>query len=293
MKAKMAGRVLVLGATGSVGSAVLETMNRRGQVVVAATRQPEAMAAARPADLVTWVRFDYDDPATFEPALAGIDRVFLMVRPGDEASDRTAIPFIHVMERTGVRHVVALTAMGSDQVEGSSLRRIERRLEASRLEWTHLRPNFFMQIFSRPPLLTSIRATGGLRLPAGEGALSFIDVRDIAEVAATVLTESSHTGKAYALTGPDALTHAHVAALISTETGRTIRYEAVDEDTAKHELSAAGFTPARVDRLLGFYAAVRSGWCAPLSTAVADILGRPPVSMARFARDHRRVWMED
>jgi uncharacterized protein YbjT (DUF2867 family) len=288
----MAGKVLVLGATGGVGSALIETMGRRGEAVVGATRRPEAVPAAMADYPVTWVRFDYDDPATFEPALAGIDRVFLVVRPGDDDSDLTAIPFIDVMERVGVRRVVALTAMGVDQLEDSSLRRIERRLEASCLEWTHLRPNFFMQIFSRPPLLTSIRSAGVLRLPAGDGALSFIDVRDIGEVAATVLTTSGRAGRAYTLTGPDSVSHAQAAAIISAAAGRTIGYEAVGEDTAKAELAAAGFPPARIERLLGFYRAVRSGWCAPVSRDVADVLGRPAIGMERFARDHRRVWVE-
>ena len=208
----MAGRVLVLGATGNVGAAVVAALLRCGEPVAAATRRPDD--ARPPLDGAVRVRFDYEDPGTFAAALSGTDRVFLAVRPGDDEADRTAIPFIDAAREAGVRQVVALTAMGVERLDGTALRAIERHIEQTGLGWTHLRPNYFMQIFAREPLLPGIRGAAVIRVPAADASLSFVDVRDIAEVAAAALTSQGHDGQAYTLTGPTALTHGDVAALI-------------------------------------------------------------------------------
>jgi uncharacterized protein YbjT (DUF2867 family) len=287
----MTGRVLVLGGTGCVGAALVNALAGRGTQVAAATRRPhDARPGEVPGEAVR-VRFDYDAPETFVPALAEVDRVFLMVRPGDDEAHLTAIPFLEAVERAGVQRVVALTAMGVERMEGAALRRIERRLEESALAWTVLRPNFFMQIFARDALLEGIRASGVIRIPAGDAALSFIDVRDIADVAATALTTSGHEGQAYTLTGSEALTHEAVAGLISEVTGRAVRYEPLGDDRSASELAAAGLGADRIARLLGFYRAVRAGWCQPVSPDVAGVLGRPPRTMASFVGEHRGIWL--
>jgi uncharacterized protein YbjT (DUF2867 family) len=284
----MAGRVLVLGATGNVGTSLVAALVRRGEEVAAATRRPgDGSAEARG---VVRVMFDYDDSSTFAAALSGVDRVFLAVRPGDDEAHRTAVPFIDAAQHAGVRQVVALTAMGVERLDGTALRIIERHLEQSGLAWTHLRPNFFMQIFAREPLVTAIRASALVCVPAGDAAVSFVDVRDIADVAAEALTASGHERQAYTLTGPAALTHGEVAALLADATGRPIRYQPLDEDQARAVLSGSGLPPSRVERLLGFYRLVRTGWCSPVSPAAASILRRPSRSMAEFVREHAAVW---
>ena len=186
--------------------------------------------------------------------------------------------------------MVALTAMGVERLDGTALRAIERHLEQTGLGWTHLRPNYFMRIFAREPLLQGIRGAAVIRVPAADASLSFVDVRDIAEVAAAALTSQGHDGQAYTLTGPTALTHGDVAALISGATGRAVRYEPLDDAQARAALLASGMPPARVERLLGFYRMVRAGWCSPISPAVAAVLGRPPRSLSEFVREHAAVW---
>jgi uncharacterized protein YbjT (DUF2867 family) len=284
----VSGQVLVIGATGSVGSELVTLLSRMGHRVRAATREPSA--ARSPHGAVEFVRFDFERPQTFAAALDGVDRVFLIARPGDDHADLAAYPLIDEMKRQGVRHVVNLSAMGAESRDDFALRKVERYLEDSEVGFTHLRPNFFMQVFSSGPLLLDIRSTGAIHIPAANARLSFIDVRDIAAVAAATLTERGHTGKAYTLTGVHALDHHEIAQAISRASGRTVQYVPIDEEAARRALEAAGLSPERTERLLGFYRLVREEFCAPVSSDVQTLLGRAPISFAQFASDNASCW---
>src|SRR5206468_7994434 len=131
----MAGRVLVIGATGTVGSRLVTQLDQRGEKVRAATREPAA-ARRHSGGTAELVEFDFERPETFAPALDGADRVFLIARPGDEQADRVAVPLIDEMKRQGVRHVVNLTAMGVEMLDGMALRKVERYLEDSGIGFT-------------------------------------------------------------------------------------------------------------------------------------------------------------
>lgn len=286
--------ILVLGATGTVGSELVARLLQRGVSVRCASRSPGAAATSHhwPVHRVATVELDLERPATFAAAIEGADRAFLIARPGDERPEAVALPLIDAFRRGGVRHVVNLTALGVERADHAvGLRRVELYLEASGIAFTHLRPNFFMQLFSSPPLLEQIRTTRTLRVAAGDARLSFIDARDIAAVAAVALCETGHEGRAYSLTGPESIDHADVARQISAATGVEIRYVPLGESEARAMLSGAGFSAERIERLTRFYRLVRSGAAAPVTPDVPAVLGRPARSFAEFARDHAAVWV--
>lgn len=285
----MTGPILVIGATGAVGSELVAQLRGKGESVRGATRKPaEAAGRSTPAD--EYVEFDFERPETFARALSGIRRVFLVARPGDEHADRVALPLVDEMKRQGVRHVVDLSAMGAEKREEMALRKVERYLERSGMEFTHLRPNWFMQVFAGGTLLARIRAAGAIQLPAADARISYVDVRDIVAVATAALTESGHAGKAYAITGPRALDHQEIAEQISRVAGKAVRYVPISEETARKALQSAGFSPERVGRLIGFYQFVRAGFCEPVSPDTETVLGRQPVSFEQFAKDHAACW---
>lgn len=285
----MTEQVLVIGATGSVGSKLVAQLVRKGELVRAATRTP-ADALQHSNSAVEFVGFDFERPETFAAALDGVDRVFLIARPGDDHADRVALPLIDEMKRQGVRQVVNLSAMGVETRDDMALRKVERYLEASGIGFTHLRPNFFMQVFSAGPLLMGIRSTGEIQIPADDARLSYIDAQDIAAVAAAALTEQGHMGNAYTLTGAQAFDHYEIARAISHAAGKTIQYVPISEETARKAIEATGLSPERAERLIGFYRLVREGFCEPVSTDVQTVLGRPPVTFERFARDNASCW---
>jgi uncharacterized protein YbjT (DUF2867 family) len=280
--------VLVVGASGKLGSEVLGLLGAREIRVRAATR----FVDKRTSDVAgtEWAPFDLEQPQTFTPALVGVTRVLLMARPGDEHPERTSLPLIEAMKHTGVEHVVNVSAMGTELRPDFGLRKVELALEASGLSFTHLRPNFFMQIFAAGPHYAQIMARRQIRLPAADARISFIDVKDIAEVATQCLLDDTHRGKVFTLTGGQALSHADVAAHIAAASESAIDYVDLSEDEARSEWSAAGLPAANVERLIGFYRIVRTGAAATVSPCVEQLLGRMTRTFADFAKCSRAAW---
>jgi uncharacterized protein YbjT (DUF2867 family) len=270
-----------------VGSELVSRIIEKGQTVKAATRNPSTL---RSRNTVEAVDFDFDRPQTFAPALKGVEKVFLMARPADNNSDEAARPFIEEAKNQGVKLIVNLTAMGVEQDERFMLRILERYVETSGIPFVHLRPNWFMQNFDSGPIYADIRSTGAIHLPAGEGKLSFIEVRDIAAVAAVALTDPRHEGKAYTLTGSEALTHYDVAEKLSFVADRKIAYIPLSRETARAGLVAAGTPVDHIERWDAFFTKVRQGLCAPISGQIESLLHRPAILFDQYATDHAQSW---
>ena len=162
----------------------------------------------------------------------------------------------------------------------------DAQLAASGLGYCVLKPSWFHQNF-----LTYCPG-GRLRLPAGDGRVPFIDVRDIAEVAVKALTTSGHDGKSYLLLGPELLNHRDVAAILSNATGRTFVYEDVAPETWRQESIAAGMSPQTADQVLEIFARVKAGKSAISGGDLPNLLGRPGTTLALFARDHAAALVE-
>lgn len=284
-----AGKVLITGATGTVGRKVCALLLDAGIEAVGATRRP-TVAAGSGVPVKRWVGLDYEEPHSFGASLEGVERLFLIARPGDEDPAAVAGPFLRAARAAGVRRVVNLTALGAEQRDDVRLGEVERLVADHGFDYTHLRPNWFMQIFCQGALQAGIRTTDRLAVPAGDAGVSFVDARDVAAVAARCILEDGHEGRAYDLTGPEALSHAEVAGHIATAVGRPIEYQALDEDSARAAIRAAGLGPDRVERLVRFYRLVRDGYSAPVTRDVEAVLGRPAIPFVRFAEEHVAAW---
>lgn len=246
-------------------------------------------SSARVGDLaalpnVEIVEGDMARPETLAGALRGVDRAML-ISSSDPAMLEVQSSFIAAARQAGVQHVVKLSGImpGLDspfrfaRMHGE----IEQRLEASGMAYTHLRAGEFMPAYFRQ--VAAIVARGALFLPMEDAKIASIDVGDIAEVAATVLTGSGHEGKVYPLTGPEALTMTQVAEKLSSATGKTIRYVNVAPEDAKKAQLAAGMPAYLVDALGELFAERRKGKESEISPIVPTILGRRATSFDEFA----------
>ncbi len=277
--------ILITGSSGLVGREVAGRLAGRAPVRLA-LRDPGGGAGGKDAERV---RFDFGDPETFDAALRGVGRVFLL-RPPRLARPRRAFgPFVAAMRRAGVGQVAFLSVRGAAGNPLLPHHGIEKLLEASGLPWTHLRPNDFMQNFATVHR-ADISGPGEIWAPAGRGRTSFVDVRDVAEAAARTLTEPGHERRAYTLTGGEAFSLGEVAALLSEALGRPVAYRDPGILAFLRHNRAAGRPWALGLVMTGVYTAARLGLAAEVTPDLARLLGRPPTALRSFIQDYKEVW---
>jgi uncharacterized protein YbjT (DUF2867 family) len=272
--------ILVTGATGNVGGEVWRMLGpARARRAVRNPRSPE-----------TDVRLDFEDAGTFAAALRGIERVFLVRPPSISDMRRTLIPFVDAARAAGVRHVVFLSLAGAERNPVVPHRAVEDHLRRGGPPWTLLRAGFFMQNLSTTHR-HEIRDHDEIRVPAGGGRTSLVDARDLASAAVRVLTEAGHEGRAYTLTGAEALTYAEGAAILSEVLGRRVRYARPGLVRFVRQKLREGHPLDYVLVLAAIYTTARLGLAGRVEPDLATLLGRPPTSFRTFAEDHREVWM--
>lgn len=279
----MTDGVLVVGSTGLVGLEVVRELAVRGCTVKAASRSGGIAG-------VETAHFDFARPGTMDAALQDVDRVFLLAPSWTVArTDEIVTPFVEKMKGAGVRRVVCMTALTADR-PGAPLNGLENAVAESGLEYTLLRPNWFNQNFAPGHYMASIRAAGGVFLPAADAPVSFVDTRDIGAVAATALLEDGHDGKAYTLTGPQAITHGEACRILSRAAGREIRYVAIGEDDMRRALGNQDMPEEAIEGMIRLFALVRDGSCEPVTADVEFVLDREPISFARYADDYAKLF---
>lgn len=278
--------ILVTGAGGTVGTALVEELRPEARRLRVAHHSAAKAEKAKAAGLDA-VTLDFAKPQTLPPALEGVETVFLLGTGGiGQAEGETNV--VHAAKAAGVKKIVKLSVLGAAG-EAFSFARIhravERAIEASGLAWTHLRPNGFMQNFVHY-MAGSIKAQGAFYLPAGDAKVSHIDARDIARVAAKALTTSGHEGRSLDLTGPQALSYAQAAEVLSRVLGKPVSYVAVSDEAAKAAMLAGGMPEFYADALIDLNQQYRKGAGSVVTTTVRDVTGREPVTFEQFAKAH-------
>lgn len=276
--------ILVTGATGQHGTALLRLLSARGIAARALVRNPAKTDVIAALPHVEIVHGDMARPDTLATALRGVDRAILISSATPDMQE-VQTNFIEAARRAGVRHVVKLSGIAPNLDSPFRARmhgEIEKRLEASGMAYTHLRPGEFMTVYFRQA--SNIASKGALFLPMEDARIASIDIGDIAEIAAKVLTESAHEGKVYPLTGPEALSMVEVAAKLSAATGKPIRYVNVPPEDARRAQLAAGMPPFLADALYELFSERRSGIEAKVWPDSERLLGRRPTSFDEFAR---------
>jgi uncharacterized protein YbjT (DUF2867 family) len=271
--------ILVTGGTGKVGARIVARLKRENMAVRVGSRSGAP-------------RFDWTDSSTWDAALEGSRRVFIVPHDGELLTR----PFVQRARQLGVERVVLLSGRGVDvpgyagdnEVAGKTHVDGEDAVRSCGLAWTILRPGWFAQNFSEGFFREAVLA-GELRLPAGDGAASFVDAEDIAAVAVAALTEDEHVGQTYELSGPRALSIAEALALISEATGRTVRYAPLTAEEFVAQLIADGWPRADAESYAEAVAPIRRGMDEHVSDGVQRALGRLPRDFADFVKDATAV----
>src|SRR6059058_4594260 len=280
----MSKSVLVTGATGTIGRDVAKRLSEMGASVRAGVRD-QAKARKQFGSNIALAPFDFENEKTFAGALAGVEKVFLLPPLLPNQLELMNV-FVDAAKRAGVRHIAKLSAIGvDDETRPTAIKwhgANEQHIRESGVAFTFLRPNSFMQNFITyfPP------RNGAIYLPWGNGSASFVDTRDIASVAARVLTSDGHEGKIYTLTGPATLGIAEVARILSEVTGREFKYADVPETAARDGMLEAGVPRWQVELVMELHAVNKQNRWDTVTSDIEKVTGTPSTDFAQFARDH-------
>jgi uncharacterized protein YbjT (DUF2867 family) len=283
--------IFVVGGTGTVGRLVLEAVAAADFETRALVRNIEKARALRLAT-VEFVEGDLADPASLAPALEGIEKVVLISSFSPDLV-RLQTNLVEAAARSELRpRIVKLSGLGAGPDAPTTMGRwhgaVERAIQDTGLPWTMLRPAYFMQNILM--LAGGIRKSGAFALPAAGAAVAQIDARDIADVMVRVVIEAGHEGKAYDLTGPDAITWLEVAEILSAVADGPIRYDSITPEEFKRRLEGAGMPGWLADALNELFAQFRAGAGMHTTDHVRRITNQAPRSFAVFARDHAHAF---
>jgi len=262
------GTVLVVGSTGKTGRRVVERLEARGITVRHGSR-----GSATP--------FDWDDPATWAPAVAGVDQAYITYYPDlsfPGAAERMT-ELARLAREAGVRHLVLLSGRGEPGalVSEDAVRAVGPQLTVVRASW-------FAQNFTEGMLAGTVES-GTLALPAGDVPEPFIDVDDIADVAVAALTGEAAGGEVYEVSGPRLMTMPEVAADLAAATGRPVSYVPITTEQFVAGLAGLGLPAEEAEATGQLLADLLDGRNASLTDGVQRALGRPAKDFAAFARD--------
>ena len=278
--------ICITGAGGTVGSEVVKQLELAKVPFRVAYFSKEKVNAAL-AKGTNAVIIDYNHPETLRTAFQGCDKLFLL---GPNALNQTQLELnaVEAAKAVGVQHIVKQSVMGAED-EAFSLalihRPVEQAIEASGMTWTFLRPNSFMQNVVTF-MSETIKAESAFYSASGEAKIAHIDVRDIAAVAVKALTEPTHAGQAYTLTGPEALTYDELAQKLSVVLGRSISHISLPPEDLKHGMLAEGLPDAIADRMLDLERYYREDQASRITNDVQRVTDQESRQFTQYFRDY-------
>ncbi|MDB5528325.1 MAG: NAD(P)-dependent oxidoreductase [Devosia sp.] len=281
--------ILITGATGNVGSEIIKLLSAKDIASRAMVRSAKGAEKLAGLPGVTPVTGDFDDAASLEVALAGIDTAFLLTNSSERAEGQQ-LTFVAAAKKAGVRHIVKFSQIHANAASPVRFLRyhaaVEQAIRDSGMAYTFLRANLFMQEFLsfRDPITQS----GQFFAPIGDGRVSLVDIRDLAAVAVAALTEPGHDDKTYVLTGPEALSHAEIAVKIGAALGREVSFVDIAPGQMREALVGFGFPHWQADGVLEDYAHYQRGEAADASTDIATVTGAPARSFDVFIGDYAK-----
>lgn len=273
--------ILITGASGSVGKAVLHEVGRKESKIRAMFRSKEEAAKA-PSGCET-VLADYADKQSLRNALDGATSVFVVCSPIPQLVELEN-NVLDVCKESGVEHVVLNSALGAGDCQKSFPswhRKVEDKLKTTGMSYTILRPNGFLQnivAFNAP----SIREQGAFYAAMGDAKVSYLDIGDIAVVAGKALKGGRHSGKIYELLGTEAISNQELAARISRVAGRTVNYVDIPESAQREAMLGLGMPEWQVTALLDLQQYYKQGGGAKTDGLLRSLIERDPVTLDQY-----------
>ena len=280
--------ILVIGATGNVGQAVIKSLAHLG-CASRATALNDQDAKKVPNEADETVIFDFEKPETFVDTFKNVKKMFLMRPPAISDVDKFFKPLIDYAQKVNVEQVVFLSLIGVEERTYVPHYKIEQLIKASNIDYTFLRASFFMQNLNTTHR-TDLVTYNDIFIPAGQAKTAFIDTRDIGAVAAHILTTDGHQNKSYELTGKEAFTYDEVAHIFTEVLGRNITYSNPSLLHFARRMKRRGHPTSFVIVTTALYFVTRHGSAEKVTYDVNVLLGRDPISIEQYVQDYADYW---
>lgn len=287
-------KVLITGATGNMGQETIKELikiNNNDLEIIAAVRNvTKAKKELSKFEGIKFRKFDFMDQQSMEESLERIDQVLLIRPPAISQVEEYILPFVKMVKSYGVEQIVFLSLQGVEKNPIVPHYKIEKFIKAEEMPYTFLRPSFFMQNLSTTHQM-EIKENNEIFIPAGNGKTNFIDVRDIAEVAALVLTEAGHLNKGYELTGRRGYSYEEIANILSVILKRKISYK--NPSILKFFLRKRkeGMETPKIIVMIGLYTVAKLGKANHKTDTLKRLLRREPRDFRTFAQDYKDQWL--
>lgn len=281
-------KILVLGATGNIGFTVVQTLTATGHQVRACVSNPEKSRALwQDNDLVEVAHFNFLDTGTYSTALEGISKVFFVRPPQLSTPKEDMFPFLQFLKERQIAHVVFVSLIGVEKNPVTPHHKIEKEMMRLGLPFTFLRPSFFMQNLNTTHQ-EDIQKHDDLFIPAGNARTSFIDTRDIGEIAAICLMNTpQHIGQKYSITGKEALTYYEVAEKMTAILGRKITYSKPSLLRFRATIIKRGTPKAFANVMTMLYFITQMGNAKQITPTAQELLHREATSFDQYVKDYR------
>lgn len=267
-------RILVTAASGNVGAPLVKALKQKRLNFTAATRDSEK-TRDQLGESVDTVFLDYEKPDSFGPALEGHQLLFLCGPSGTPNAADIIMPMVEEAKKKGIKHIVFIASHPS----------VNEAIEKSGIDHTFIKANFFMENFEMYQT-EDIRNHKQIFLPCGEGKASFIQARDIGEVAAEILTNpSTYRQETLSITGPEALNFFEAADIFSEVLGTNITYKNPDDETYRNELKNRGYSDIYIEAMINVFGKIKKGVASKTRPTVEQVLGRPALSLKDYVEE--------
>ncbi|HKL41083.1 MAG TPA: SDR family oxidoreductase [Clostridia bacterium] len=286
-------KILITGATGNMGQETIRELlkiNNENLEIIAGVRNiAKAKKELSKFAGVKFRKFDFMDNQSMEISLNGINQVLLIRPPAISQVKEYILPFIKMVKMNAVEQIVFLSLQGVEKNPIVPHYKIEKYIKEADIPYTFLRPSFFMQNLSTTHRL-EIKENNEIFIPAGNGRTNFIDVRDIAEVAALVLTQKGHLNKGYELTGRRGYTYEEIANMLSVILGRKITYKNPSILEFFYRKRKEGMATAKIIVMIGLYTVSKLGKANHKTETLKQLIYREPRDFRTFAQDNKNIW---
>lgn len=276
----MSKKILITGATGTIGQSLVKHLQISKVNFVAGTRDFNKAKGVLNISESEWVHFDFANSSTFEKATENVDRVFLLGPPLTFNLDQIIKSFVDFLQQKGINRIVYISAFGNEALGGELAFHsvMESYFKEKQFDFTILQPSFFAQNFKNYEF-ENLMERGITFNVAGDGKVGFVDTEDVAKVAAKVLTQDGHSGKVYQLTGPELLSYHDAAKILTEVLGKQIIYPNPSEEEYRGALKAGGAPDFIADYMIPVFGMIKTGVVGRLTDDIEKVTGDKPTDL--------------